>query len=260
MLKLSSNKQKIVIVADPHNNHKKLDTILKKEDGDINICLGDWFDSFHLDDPSDYTATATYLKDTFLPNPKNYTLFGNHDIHYLFKSPVCWCSGYEHWKYNAIDKVLGSDRGSIQEKFYWAIVVDDILLTHAGLDRRLLTPICDDSNEVIFKYLDESAKDANTKIKINERHWFYEAGYARGGRNKAGGIVWCDFNEEFQPIDELRQIVGHTNQYRTGRAAQYHREGFTNIVEANNICIDCNLSQYITITNGKMELKNYSDL
>ena len=68
MLKLNSNKQKIVIVADPHNHYTKLDTILKKEGGDINICLGDWFDSFSLDDPSDYVATAKYLTEEFLPN------------------------------------------------------------------------------------------------------------------------------------------------------------------------------------------------
>ncbi len=37
MLNFSSDKKKIVIVADPHNNHQKLDTIIKKEDGDINI-------------------------------------------------------------------------------------------------------------------------------------------------------------------------------------------------------------------------------
>ncbi len=259
MLKLSSNKQKIVIVADPHNHYTKLDTIFKKEDGDINICLGDWFDSFNLDDPSDYTATAKYLKDVFLPNPKNYTLFGNHDIHYLFDASVTWCSGYEPWKYKVIDKVLASDRGSIQEKFHWFIVVDDILLTHAGLDNRHLPPVCA-TNERVFKYLEEQSNDANIKIRTNQRHWFYEAGRSRGGRSAVGGIVWCDFNEEFQPIDELRQIVGHTNQYRTGKAAQYHREGFTNITEAYNICVDCNLSEYITITNGKMELKSYYDL
>lgn len=259
MLKLSSKKQKIVIVADPHNHHTKLDTIFKKEDGDINICLGDWFDSFNLDDPSDYTATAKYLKDVFLPNPKNYTLFGNHDIHYLFDASVTWCSGYEPWKYKVIDKVLGSDRPSVQEKFHWFIVVDDILLTHAGLDNRHLPPVCA-TNERVFKFLEERSSDANIKIRTNQRHWFYEAGRSRGGRSAVGGIVWCDFNEEFQPIDELRQIVGHTNQYRTGKAAQYHREGFTNITEAYNICIDCNLSEYITITNGKMELKSYYDL
>jgi len=91
-------------------------------------------------------------------------------------------------------------------------------------------------------------------------HWFYGVGHARGGNLKAGGIVWCDFDHEFQPIDDLRQIVGHTNQWETGKATQYHRDGAINIVDANNICIDCNLSQYLTITNGKMELKNYSDL
>ena len=259
MLKLSSNNKKIVIAADPHNNHTKLDTIFVKEAGDINICLGDWFDSFSLDETSNYIATATYLKDVFLPNPKNYTLFGNHDLHYLFNAPTTWCSGYEQWKYDAIDKVIGKVRGHIQDKFYWSIVVDDILLTHAGLDRRMLPPICA-TNEIIFKYLDQSDNEARTKLKINDLHWFYGVGYARGGNLKAGGIVWCDFDHEFQPIDDLRQIVGHTNQWETGKATQYHRDGAINIVDANNICIDCNLSQYITITNGKMELKNYSDL
>ena len=259
MLKLSSNKQKIVIVADPHNNHTKLDTILRKEDGDINICLGDWFDSFSLDDPSDYVATAKYLKEVFLPNPKNYTLFGNHDIHYLFNAPATWCSGYEQWKYNAINSVLGSDRHSVTEKFYWAIVVDDILLTHAGLDRRLLPPVCV-TNERIFSYLDQSDKEARIKLQTNDLHWFYQVGHSRGGMARTGGIVWCDFKYEFEPIDDLRQIVGHTNQWETGKSAQYHREGFTNIAEANNICIDCNLSEYITISNGKIELKSYYDL
>jgi len=259
MIKLSSKKQKIVIVADPHNNYKKLDNIITKEGGDINICLGDWFDSFNLDSPSDYIATAKYIKDKFLSNPSNYTLFGNHDIHYLFNAPTTWCGGYESWKYKVIDKVLGGDRGSIQEKFHWSIVVDDILLTHAGLDQRLLPPVCV-NKKLVFKYLEEATNDANIKIRTNQRHWFYEAGRSRGGIASVGGIVWCDFNDEFQPIEDLKQIVGHTNQYRTGKAAQYHREGFANITDAENICIDCNLSQYITITNGKMELKNYSDL
>lgn len=259
MLKLSSNNKKIVIVADPHNNHIKLDTILKKEDGDINICLGDWFDSFTLDDTADYIDTAKYLKDVFLTDAKNYTLFGNHDLHYLFNAASSRCSGYEQRKYDAIDKVIDKVRGVIQDKFHWSIVVDDILLTHAGLDKRLLPPICD-TNEVIFKYLDENDNEARTKLKIDKSHWFYGAGRARGGNLKAGGIVWCDFNEEFQPIENLRQIVGHTNQWRTNKAVQYHREGFVNIVDANNICIDCNLNQYLTITNGKMELKKYNDL
>lgn len=259
MLKFSSKNQKIVIVADPHNDYKTLDTIFKKEDGAINICLGDWFDSFVYDFQSSYKDTAKYLKDEFLTKPNNYTLFGNHDLHYLFDSPVTLCSGYEKWKYKIIDEVLGKDRETVRDKFHWFIVVDDILLTHAGFDQRLLPPFCN-TNESIFKYLDQSVNDANTNLKINERHWFYEAGRFRGGRAQSGGIVWCDFNNEFQPIEELRQIVGHTNQYKTHRAAQHHLEGVANIVDAHNICIDCGLRQYITILNGKLEIKNYVDL
>ncbi len=66
MLNFSSDKKKIVNVADPHNNYQKLDTIIKKEDGDINICLGDWFDSFIYDEPQHYADTAKYL----LENPQ----------------------------------------------------------------------------------------------------------------------------------------------------------------------------------------------
>ena len=140
MLKLDSKKKKIVIVADPHNDINKLDKILKKEDADINIVLGDWYDSFTYDEPFDYEATTRYLRDKFLPNPNNYTLFGNHDLHYLYSNPTVMCSGYEDWKYRTIDEVLGKDRGSVRDKFHWFIVLDDILLTHAGLDSRLLPP------------------------------------------------------------------------------------------------------------------------
>lgn len=259
MTKLNSDKKKIVIVADPHNDYKKLDEIITKENGDINICLGDWYDSFTLDEPSDYRATTRYLQEKFLPNPKNYTLFGNHDIHYLFNAPTTWCSGYEQWKYNAIDDELGKDRKTFRDKFHWFLIVDNILLTHAGLDQRLLPPVCV-NNERIFKYLEQSADEANIKLLTDDLHWFYQVGYSRGGRARAGGIVWCDFDHEFEPIEDLRQIVGHTNQWFTGKAAQHKKEGFINIVEANNICIDCNLSEYITITDGKIELKSYHDL
>ena len=259
MLNFNSDKKKIVIVADPHNDINKLDKILTKEDGDINICLGDWYDSFVYDDPIHYEATTKYLRDKFLPNPKNYTLFGNHDIHYLYYNNSAMCSGYEEWKYRTIDEVLGKDRGTVRNKFHWFIVLDDILLTHAGLDTRLLPPQIK-TNTDIFNYLDEQSKQASSKLLSNDLHWFYQVGRSRGGMNKAGGIVWCDFDYEFQPIDDLRQIVGHTSQWETGRAKQHNSEGYINITDANNICIDCHMNQYLVMTDGKLELKNYIDL
>jgi predicted phosphodiesterase len=48
MIKLDSKHKKIVIVADPHNDINKIDNIIKREDADINICLGDWYDSYMI--------------------------------------------------------------------------------------------------------------------------------------------------------------------------------------------------------------------
>jgi len=127
------------------------------------------------------------------------------------------------------------------------------------LDSRILPPQIK-TNDDIFNYLDDQSKQVSSKLLSNDLHWFYQVGRSRGGMHKAGGIVWCDFDHEFSPIDDLKQIVGHTSQWETGRAKQHNSEGYINITDANNICIDCHLNQYITIANGKIELKDYADL
>jgi hypothetical protein len=39
--------------------------------------------------------------------------------------------------------------------------------------------------------------------------WFSSIGFSRGGNSQAGGILWCDFDNEFVPT-EFPQICGHT--------------------------------------------------
>ncbi|MDP3103820.1 MAG: hypothetical protein Q8M95_04345 [Candidatus Methanoperedens sp.] len=43
--------------------------------------------------------------------------------------------------------------------------------------------------------------------KINP--WL-DAGFARGGLQVVGGIIWLDWHDEFDPVPHLDQIVGHT--------------------------------------------------
>ncbi len=43
-----SHKKKILLLSDLHNNIEKFNKIVQHESADINICLGDWFDSFSL--------------------------------------------------------------------------------------------------------------------------------------------------------------------------------------------------------------------
>ena len=52
-MKISSKKQKILILSDVHQDINRLDKIIKTENADINVCLGDWFDSFIYDESSD---------------------------------------------------------------------------------------------------------------------------------------------------------------------------------------------------------------
>ena len=81
-----THKKKIVLLSDLHNNIEKFNKIIRHESADINICLGDWFDSFYLDSSDDHKKTADYLM-RYLCAPNNYTLFGNHDLHYLSDTP-----------------------------------------------------------------------------------------------------------------------------------------------------------------------------
>jgi len=247
-MKISSKGNKILIFSDVHQEVDKLTKIIKHEAADINICLGDWFDSHFIDKDEDVEKTAIFLKN-YLVNG-NITLFGNHDLHYLFTNKYTTCSGYEYRKLQVIDEILGKDKPTIVDKFNWFVFVDEFLCTHAGLHYDFLSPIVLNSED-LYEYLTIQGNDANIKIRTKQFHWFYGAGYSRCGNQPKGGIVWLDFDREFAPLKIMPQIFGHT--YRRKGKIQTH-------CKTENYCIDTNLNEWMTITNGKLEIKNYKDL
>jgi hypothetical protein len=252
-----SHKKKILLISDLHNNIEKFNKIIQHESADINICLGDWFDSFNLDDSDDYKKTADYLM-RYLSAPNNYTLFGNHDLHYLFNNHYTMCSGYEDRKYFAIDEILGSERQNITNKFKWRFWVDGILCTHAGLFPDYIDPSVKNNNDLSL-FLVKEIERANIALRTDQNHWFYFAGRSRGGPKKGGGIVWLDFKQEFQPIEGLKQIVGHT-YHKNCRVNPHHLDGNVNPADCDNLCIDNGLNEYIVISNGKLEIKKFLDI
>jgi len=249
-MKISSEKKKILIFSDVHQDINKLSKIISHESADINVCLGDWFDSFFFDSDTDYKSTAIELREDFLTKPNNITLFGNHDLHYFFNNKYTYCSGYKNSKRDIIKEALGKDINKVVDSFKWFVFIDEYLCTHAGLSNHFLPPTIQ-NNEDVYEYLANQANDANIKIRTDQLHWFYGAGKARGGTEKKGGLVWLDFDREFAPIEGLKQIVGHT--YRKNNRVTEWRN-------TKNYCIDTNLSEWMTITNGKFEIKNYKDL
>lgn len=256
-MKITSTNKKILIFSDVHQDINRLEKIIKAEDADINVCLGDWFDSFNYDENSDFIKTAVFLKD-YISKSKNITLWGNHDTHYLSKNQYTLCSGYTTHKYTLAVEQFGVNKTHISDKFKWYIWIDDKLCSHAGLHPKFIRSVCK-NNDDIDKYLQEESEAANMCLKTNQKHWFYLSGRARGGSERYGGITWLDFDQEYDPIDGLQQIVGHT--HRKTKKIQCHRsEGTINPLDADNICIDTNMYEYLTVTNGKWEIKTIIDL
>ena len=52
-MKISSKGNKILIFSDVHQSIEALIKIISHEKADINICLGDWFDSRFFDSDTD---------------------------------------------------------------------------------------------------------------------------------------------------------------------------------------------------------------
>jgi len=133
----------------------------------------------------------------------------------------------------------------------WHIIVDEYLITHAGLLPAHVEHLEDKSLESINDFLNRQTVKANKAMASGVNHWFWSAGQARGGFARHSGIVWTDWNYEFEPIPGIAQICGHSN----GRNIRQF-----GVVHPDNWCIDCHLNEYLIIENGKLEIKKYIDL
>lgn len=126
-------------------------------------------------------------------------LIGNHEIPYIDPANKFWGFVWDEDINNKINSLLENDFIGP------AVLFDQTLISHAGLSKTMMSfamPV----NEVY------SHIEGHFKAK-NWGHGFFAAiGHARGGRNNSGGILWCDFENEFVPTD-FPQIVGHTPKY-----------------------------------------------
>lgn len=248
-MRLNSKNKTILVISDCHQEIDRLEYILANEKYDVAVNLGDYYDSFHFNSESDVRKTSEFLKHKSI-DPNYYSLWGNHDLQYFYDNKYTGCSGYFQWKHSPINEIFGSDLLNIRDKFLWYIWIDDFLCTHAGLHQNFIPPMTDIKN--ISDFLDVEVDKANTLIQSNQPHWFYMAGAGRGGNMKYGGLTWLDFRREFVPIEGLKQIVGHTRHHCI---VNHNTDGNINISESENIDIDCGLTQYLLIRNGKVTVK-----
>jgi hypothetical protein len=261
-----------LVIPDIHTRWKIADAIIDYEDPDITVALGDYFDSFSdYANPSLNTKTATWLKEK-LKDPKFIGLLGNHDIHYKHASRIVKCSGYSDTKDTLINAILTHEDWA---KLKWFHVIDGWLLTHAGLSAQHLPPISyfkDGFNlNTLIKWLNRETLTAEKFLQVSRYYWVYGAGYSRGGNFPVGGINWCDFRDEFNPIEGIKQIFGHTEigvpQWLKGLplansldVADWDKLKFTNTEHDWNLCLDTCNKFYVIIKDGIPEIKEFSEI
>lgn len=193
---------------------------------DQRVFLGDIYDDFG-DSPKIAAKTARWHKEQ-LQDPKNVFLWGNHDLPYAFwHNKSLKCSGNTRDKAEAINAIM--ERGDWDKTKFFARV-DGWLISHAGL-----------RHDIAEDALETEAPVALRAADTIQDHWMIAAGYARGGHWKLGGLTWLDWNEEFQPIPGIKQIVGHT-------PGKQPRE------KDSNYCLDTHLKHAAILEDGKLEI------
>jgi hypothetical protein len=218
---------KTLIIPDVHEKIERCENILHTyKDVDRRVFLGDFFDSFEWNGRGEKIAQ---FYQWIIDDPMNTVLLGNHDAPYRWMgNRRLGCSGHTREQELANAKVP-IDWNKVR-LFTW---VDGWLLSHAGwcLNEPLTTGLEADIIAIMNK---------------GGTHPALGAGYTRGGTQAKGGLTWCDWRDEFTPVEGINQIVGHT----IGREV---RENHTE--DSKNYCIDTNLEHVAIIHDGKLEIK-----
>lgn len=201
---------KHLIVGDIHGKVEVVERAL--DQADPVIFVGDILDSY--DRPvADHDKCMRLIFDA-IDAGKAQCLYGNHELSYLHDHMQC--SG---WNAATQAHVTGGYQHSMAARFkHFLWYEPNILITHGGLDKTIWDEFQLSVAE-LPQTLTEWSRDTHSPA--------YRIGYRRGGFSPAGGIFWCDFDHEFQPIPELVQIVGHTR----GRDLR---------TNGTNYCIDYN--------------------
>lgn len=244
---------KTIIIPDLHNRVNWIEQTLSSpilKPYDMIVYLGDYFDNFY-DTPRDAYNSATWLRQS-LHKPNRVHLLGTHDLWYRFpNNPLAKASGNTYEKAYAINSVLTIDDWNLIKPYHYE---QNFLLTHAGVHQYLISKyvlenkqifnkhIVDNvlqlnSQEIVDQIIKPATEEALKDVSNNSMNIWFDAGFARLGTQKVGGIIWLDWNIEFEPIPGLNQIVGHSERLVPEQKS---------IQDSKNYCLDTK-SQYIGI-------------
>lgn len=166
------------------------------------VFLGDYIDSFSVDDKSmlDNFRKIISLKAS-LPE-KVILLIGNHENSYYF--PQYRATGYRYGIADEISELIRNNFGLFQVAWQYK----NYLWTHAGLHNEYysskIAPVMNETDKSISITLERLFRE--------EYRALFEVGYERGGwsQKMTGGPFWIDKSRLIEnPLRGYHQIVGH---------------------------------------------------
>lgn len=188
----------MLIVGDIHGDLNLLQRIYQEFPSEKKIIVGDLVDSFVHSIAQQHLCVQFVLQQ--VDKGDTVCLLGNHEYSYLEPEKLR-CSGYS----GVLAALLMPHLRDIRSKFKHFVYDKDtkILYTHAGLTLKFWNKF-----ELSFDNLEIKLQDmVEDDPAYGEFFWI---GGSRYGMRPFGGPLWCDWNQEFQPVPGLRQVFGHT--------------------------------------------------
>lgn len=213
---------KTLVVGDLHGQYELAEAAL--ESGFPVVFLGDYLDSFTRS-PVEQCSTLDLVVNAIEDREDVQGLVGNHELQYM--NPKYRCSGFRH---ETREMLINSGLLVKAEKLLkHYTVVGSFMLSHAGVSKSFIKSL------PLDRYLAAPLD-------------YYTVGFSRGGSSNSGDMFWCDWRYEFEPLDDIPQIVGHT------RGNHIRQRG-------NSYCIDVlennNFTGLLINTEGGEEIQMY---
>lgn len=194
-----------LVVGDIHGKASAVEQALAA-DVDHVVFLGDYLDSF-TNSVEDHIKCLRLVLQAQREG-KATALRGNHEMSYM----GLICGGYNHETASIIKNDPDLDLEELVP-YHWE---QGFLLTHAGVSNRMLKH----RKQTVDEYLEKGA--------------FTQIGAYRGGRDPYGGLYWCDWRHDFDPVPGVPQIVGHTHATGIRMKGLSDKDG-----DEYSYCIDC---------------------
>lgn len=173
------------------------------------VFLGDYVDSFTQSVPSQIATVIEVL--IWIKEGRATALLGNHELSYFYDR-------YRASGYNAATAShLIAFKTQMQQYMKPFLLIDDVLVTHAGLSDQMYMKV--------QNMHEGSLEEALTELAEYPESPLYAIGTSRGGFSRESGIFWCDWNREFTPVEEYHQVFGHSNVLSVPMNFKQHLDG-----------------------------------